>query len=592
MIDRATKLRWRRIFRRRKRQVEDLGIQTEEHLERHFFRRFGRLKDVRRFVVSWVMLFIVLGIGGVIQLRALSSYYQESRAVPGGSFSEGIIGSFTNANPLYASGPVDSAVSRLMFSSLFRYDENNVLVGDLVENWTVDERGLRYTFNLRPNVRWHDGHLLTAEDVVFTYKTIQNPDAKSPFFGSWQGITVESPDERTVVFILPNVLSSFPYALTNGIVPKHHLDDVPATQLRSADFNSAKPVGSGPFKWERVEVRGDLPETREEQIGLIPNEDYYGGTPKLQQFIIRSFHDEKQMIDVFNRGEIQAMVGLDTIPDSLKGENIQAFNIPLTGEVLVFFKTTMPELSDAKVRQALSMAIDVPTLVNGLPLPTVAARSPLLPDMVGYDKAITQAGLNIDQANALLDQAGWVKGTDGIRYKDGKPLRFRLFGQDSNEYKYVTEKLKQAWQNIGADAAVELIQDADLQGVASRHEYDVLLYGISLGTDPDVFPYWHSSQIDPRLPNHLNFSEYKSSVVDRALEAGRTRSDVAVRAVKYRPFLEAWRNDAPALALYQPRFVYITRGTLFNFGPRTLNGATDRYSNVNNWMVRQAKVDK
>ncbi len=592
MIDRTTRLRWRRLFRRRKRQVEDLGLQTEEHLERHFFRRFTRLRDVKRFVVSWLMLFTLLIVGGAIQLRALSSYYQQTIPIPGGSMSEGVIGAFTNANPLYANGPVDSAVARLVFSSLFVYDANNLLVGDLVENWTVDERGTHYTFYLKPNIKWHDGKPLTAEDVVFTYQTIQNPDAKSPLFGSWQGIKVATPDDRTVTFTLPNVLTSFPYALTNGIVPKHILSDMPPNQLRSASFNSASPVGSGPFKWDRIEVTGDLPEIRQERIGLIPNDGYYGEQPKLQHMIIHTFRDEKQLVESFNRGELQAMAGLTKVPDTLKSKDMQHHNVPLTGEVFVFFKMSQPELSDVRVRQAMTMAVNVPVIVSGISLPTIAARGPLLPDMIGYDKTITQLSFDQTQANALLDQAGWLRGENGMRAKDNKPLVLRLYGQQNSEYEYVSTELAKSWQAIGVDVQAQLLPDPELQGVVSRHDYDMLLYGISLGTDPDVFAYWHSTQADPRSPNRLNFSEYKSSVVDKALEAGRTRSDATIRAVKYKPFLEAWRNDAPALALYQPRFLYVTRGTLFNFEPKVMNSATDRYNNVVNWMIRQAKVDK
>lgn len=538
------------------------------------------------------MLFILLSVGGVVQLRALSGYYQENRPVPGGNFSEGVIGAFTNANPLYANGPVDSAVSRLIFSSLFAYDANNVLVGDLAQNWSVDDRGTKYTFILKPNVHWHDGELLTAEDIVFTYQTIQNPDAKSPLFGSWQGIKIEAPDAHTVTFTLPNVLSSFPYALTNGIVPKHILNSVAASQLRSADFNSVNPVGSGLFKWERIEVGGSTPETREEQIALVPNDDYYGEIPKLQHFTIHAFRDEKSLVNSFNRGELQAIAGLTKVPDPLNGKDVHQFNVPLTGEVLVFFKTSVPALSDTRVRQALSMAVDVPSLVNGLQLPTIAAKGPLLPDMVGYDKGLAQVSFNQSQANTLLDQAGWAKGADGVRTKDNKPLVLQLFGQKNSEYEYISKELEKAWRTLGVDVQTQLLADTDLQGLVNRHDYDILLYGISLGTDPDVFAYWHSSQADPRSPNRLNFSEYKSPVVDKALEAGRTRSDAAIRAVKYRPFLEAWRNDAPALALYQPRFLYITRGTLFNFNPKVMNSATDRYSNVSNWMVHQAKANK
>jgi peptide/nickel transport system substrate-binding protein len=593
MIDRTTKLRWRRRIRRRKRQVEDIGFQTEEQFERHFFRRLTRLFEVRRFVFSWIVLFILLIAGSVVQTLKLSPYYQKLVPAAGGTFSEGILGAFTNINPLYATGPVDSAASRLVFSSLFTYDRQNQLVGDLVDKWSVDDRGIQYTLHLKQNVKWHDGKPLTADDVLFTYQTIQNPDAKSPFFNGWQGIKMEAKDDTTIIFTLPNVLSSFPYALTNGIVPKHILDGTPPSQLRSVRFNSVSPIGSGAFKWDRIEVAGNTPDSREEQIGLVPNPSYYREKPKLQHFIIRSFKDENHMLDSFQRGELNAMAGLATVPDTIqKQPESHEYDIPLTGEVMVFFKTTQPNLTDVAVRQALVQAVDTPSIVRGLGYPAIGAHEPLLQNMFGYDKALTQLPFNTDQANKLLDQAGWNKGTDDIRRKGDKPLTFRLYSQSTSEYAYVTGELQKAWHKVGIDAQVVLQDDSDLQTTVNHHDYDALLYGISLGTDPDVFAYWHSSQADPRAPSRLNLSEYRSGIADKALEAGRTRSDATLRAIKYRPFLEAWRNDAPALALYQPRFVYVTHGTLFNFDPTVLNSATDRYNNVANWMIRQAKVTK
>jgi peptide/nickel transport system substrate-binding protein len=126
----------------------------------------------------------------------------------------------------------------------------------------------------------------------------------------------------------------------------------------------------------------------------------------------------------------------------------------------------------------------------------------------------------------------------------------------------------------------------DLQVAIDTRDYDALLYGISIGTDPDQFAYWHSSQADPRSPRRLNFSDYSSRVADSALEAGRTRIDPALRAAKYVPFLQAWHDDVPAYALYRPRFLYVTRGTLFNFDQRAMNNPTDRFSNIENWMIR------
>jgi peptide/nickel transport system substrate-binding protein len=115
------------------------------------------------------------------------------------------------------------------------------------------------------------------------------------------------------------------------------------------------------------------------------------------------------------------------------------------------------------------------------------------------------------------------------------------------------------------------------------------LYGVSVGVDPDVYVYWHSSQADALSPVRLNLSEYKSSQADASLEAGRTRLDPALRTEKYKPFLQAWQADAPALGMYQPRFLYITHGQVFGLSQHAVNSDADRFTNVQNWEVRQAR---
>lgn len=593
MISRTTKLRWRRHVRRSRVAVEDFGVQTEENLDRHLFRRLARVYIVRRFIIMWMLLVGLMITGLVLQTRGLTSYYRSLQPVPGGTYTEGIIGSYTNSNPLYASGGVDRAVSRLIFASLLKYDANNNLVGDLAEHWEIDATELRYTVRLRPDLRWHDDKALTADDVIFTYSTIQKPDARSPLLPSWQGITLEKVDERTVVFVLPNSLSSFPYALTNGIVPKHLLESVPVSRLRSDRFNTISPVGSGPFRLDSIEVSGTTPETRRESIGLSANADYHAGQPKLQRFTIHSFKTEQELLKSFHDRELNAIVGLTSVPDTLqKLSGVREHSIPLTGEVIVFFKTTSPVLSDVKVRQALVKAADTAAIIRGLEHPVITARGPLLSSHIGYDKNLVQLPHNVAEANALLDSAGWATGPDGIRMKDGVPLRFTLHGQSTSEYQYVTQMLQKQWRAVGVNAVIDLRESSELQAVVAEHSHDALLYGISLGTDPDVFAYWHSSQADPRAATRLNLSEYRSTAADNALEAGRTRSDPAIRAAKYRPFLEAWRNDAPALVLYQPRFLYITRGTVYGFDSKILNNATERFANVEQWMVREVKTNK
>ncbi len=591
MVKRLTRLRWHRRFRRGQHHVENLGQQAEEHIEEHFFKRLGRLYDIKRFISTWVILFVVLMIGVLMQASELTTYYKALKPEPGGIYTEGILGTFTNANPLYATGPVDASAAQLVFSGLMKYDSNNQLVGDLAEKLQSDDRAVTYTVTLRKDAFWHDGIPLTAEDVVFTYKTIQNPDTKSPLLPNWQGVQIVAKDMHTVVFTLPHALASFPHSLTNGIVPKHLLANIPYTQLRSISFNTAKPVGSGPFKWEKIEVHGDTPEKREEQIGLVANPQYHGGATKLNRFTIRAFHDESRMVSSFKNQELTAMAGLETTPDGIPVDpSIHTYNIPLSGEVIVFLKTTSDVLQEQRVRQALVKATDTTDIIKGLGYPVAVAKGPLLKKDIGYDPKLLQFPTNVPEAKTLLDQAGWVVGADGIRAKGSKKLSFRLFSQSTSQYSLVAQKLQAQWRQIGVDAQVILQPESDLQGTIAFHNYDALLFGIALGSDPDVFAYWHSTQADIRSANRLNFSEYKSGTTDRALEAGRARSDQQLRSAKYRPFLTAWRDDAPGIALYQPRFLYITRGQVFGFTPTTLDAGPDRFSNVNNWMIRETET--
>ena len=590
MIDRVTKLRWRRRIRSGKNQVEDLGSQAEQGFEEHLIKRMSRLGRVRRFIAIWVALIVLLLGGLFIQIRKLQGYYLTNQPAPGGIYSEGILGSFTNVNPIYAVGSVDSSVSRLVFAGLFTFNDKNQLVGELAKSYTVDARGTTYTVLLKDNLQWQDGRPLTAEDVVFTYTTIQNPDTKSPLASSWQGIKVAAIDKKTVSFTLPSILSAFPYSMVNGIIPKHVLGKVAPEQMRSVLFNTNSPIGSGPFKWDAIEIVGTADEDREQRIALKPNDSYVNGQPKLDSFVIRSFANEIKMRNAFKKGELNGVVGLSKIPDDLLEDNsVRVYNIPLNSQVLLFLKTTTPVLSDQKVRQAISYGLNTGAVRLAADVPVLPSDSPLLANQLGYDKTLTQKTGSPEQAAKLLDEAGWKLNDKGIRVKDGKELTLAITTQNNQTYESVAKNIKKQMALIGVNVEIVVLKDNELQSALAVHDYDSLLYGISLGPDPDVFAYWHSSQADLRSPSHLNFSEFKSTAADKALEAGRTRSDPATRAIKYRPFLDAWSKEAPAVALYQPRFLYVVREPLANFNPTRMNTGTDRYNEVNQWMIRETK---
>lgn len=586
------RFRFRRRLRKGQRQVEDLSTQAEEHIDRHLLRRFGRLAPVQRFVISWLGLLVLLIGAMVAQNLSLSSHYQTLRTVPGGIYNEGVHGRFTNASPLYATSDADTTVSRLIFAGLFSVDERGKLIGDLASDYSVDAHGMTYTVHLKPGLKWQDGQPLTSADVLFTYQTIQSPDAKSPLQNSWQGIEVAAPDAGTVTFKLPGLLAAFPYNLTNGIVPKHALDKVPVADLRSADFNTVKPIGAGPFAWQAIEVSGDgNPRNAQEQIALTPFADYQGGKPKLQKFIVQVFANQQQMIDAFEAGQLTAAEGLTEVPTEIaNSRSARVHSLLLRAANMVFFKTSEGVLADGQVRQALVQSVNVPHIIHSLDYQTRQVREPLLLGQLGYDRTLVQTSYNPKAAKALLDSAGWVPGKQGVRSKADKILSFTLTVANTPESRSVSKKLQSYWHELGAKADLQFLDAAEFQNALTYHGYEAILNGISIGTDPDVFVYWDSSQADIRSANRLNISEYKSAAADTALEAGRTRLDPSLRVIKYKPFLQAWQQDNPALGLYQPRLLYLTNGFVAGLTSQPINTTADRFINVHNWEIREAKV--
>jgi len=588
---RHLRLRFRRGWRQSQRQVEGLGSQAEKNLEQLFFRRYDRLLPVRRFVIAWLALICLLIAGLVAQNISLSGYYQTLRPVAGGIYNEGVLGTFTNANPLYATSDVDATVSRLLFAGLLTYDSHGQLTGELAKDYSADEHGSTYTVHLKPGLKWQDGAPLTSADVVFTYQLIQNPDAQSPLLHSWQGITVSAPDPQTVVFKLPDPLASFPHNLTNGIVPQHVLAKTPAVDMRAADFNTVKPVGAGPFAWNAIQVAGGDPSTAQEQIALKPFSDYANGRPKLQEFVVHAYASQPQLVAAFKTGQLTAVEGLNELPPELqKLPEADVHNLLLRAATMVFFKTSSGVLADAQVRSALVGAADVPTIIKKLGYPTHAVREPFLAGQLGYDPSLTQAGFNLKGAQQTLDADGWTLAANGKRTKNGQSLSFTLSAANTPEYARVARQLVAQWKQLGVDVHLELQDPADFQTTLSYHGYDAVLYGISIGNDPDVFVYWDSSQADVRSANRLNLSEYKNTTADTSLEAGRTRLDPALRTLKYKPFLQAWRQDNPALGLYQPRLLYLTNGQVAGLTEQPISTAADRFENVQNWEIRQARV--
>lgn len=559
------------------------------HIDRHIFRRLNNFAEVGRFLTAWVLLLVVLVSGVIYQTRGLSQYYLSTQSVEGGVVSEGMIGTYTNPNPIFASSTIDLSVSRLLFNSILTYDDKGALVNDLAESVKRSDDGLTYTVVLRKNTLWHDGRQLSSKDVLYTYKAIQNPDTKSPYNVSWQGVKIEAPDDYTVTFVLPSPLNSFPLSLTNGIVPAHILEKLSFSELRSTDFN-VSPIGTGPFKISKVVRIDDFESiTKRQRIETVRNDAYFKGRPMLDAFVIYALSSEDDLHQYLADKEIDSAI-FNSRPDLTEEEQKYTVDpIPLLAGTYLFYNTSKAPFDSVEFRQAISSAIDVNEIISNLGYPVQKVDSPLLPIHTGYDRAIVQSGYNPDSARTILDTLGWIRADDSsIRTKDGVQLELTITTLEGSDFSKLAASIQSKLNaDLGVKVNIITKKPAEIQSTLLQHTYEVLLYGITLGVDPDVYAYWHSSQA---IAERFNLSLYKSDQADRSLEAGRTRPDVGLRAAKYRPFLEAWKKDSPALGMYQPPVFYVTQTKIFNFQPTRLNTTADRFYDVHNWQIQTNKL--
>ncbi len=586
MVKFSNKFSLKKRVRNTKKNVEQAQEATTDTVNKHLVRRWGKLREVRRFVIGWLVLVAVLALGVIIQSGTLKNYYMEDVPVAGGTYLEGVVGEFSSLNPIFAISAPDSSVTKLVFSSLLKYDDSNTLVGDLATEWEMDEKELVYTVKLRNDVYWQDGQKFTAADVVFTYEAIQSPDTSSPLAASWRGVEIKALDEYTVSFTLPNEYTPFLHSLTNGIIAKHLFDDVTFEELRASDQNF-EPIGTGPFQFARLFASDER-----SQVNLVRNESYYAGAPYIDEFVMLGYDDYGAMLDGFRNGELTAITSLRSFDlDELADlEYAKEVNSPLFNQVYIFLNTKDPLLKNSTIRKALALATDRNAIFGVLGGRYPIGDSPLLKDQLGYDDKLVQPKLNVDKANKLLDKAGWVRGKDGIRIKDNKQLQIDIVSQNSDEYPGVLAQIQRDWLKVGIVVNLSLISDQEFtQNYIAPHDYQALIFGVTQGVDPDVFPYWHSSQAKT---NGFNLSNYNNKEADLTLEAGRTRSDPNLRVEKYKAFLEQWMKDNPAIALYRPVFNYMVRTSVKGIEPRSLAAPVDRFNDVTTWSVKTQQVRK
>lgn len=574
----------RKSIRKRARKIEQV---TTRHAHRFLIHRWENVRDVRRFALAWLLLVVVLiGLTG-FQTVLFSDMYNRVAASGGGTYAEGVIGPLDSFNPIYASNNAERSASELIFSGLFSYDYFNELRGDLAESWTIKDEGATYVIGLKKTVRWHDGAPFTADDVVYTVNTIKNTQARSPLNASWRGVTVEKIDTHTVEFKLPAPYAPFPHALTFGILPNHLLGQVPPERLRESSFNR-EPIGTGPFKFRNLQIINA--DNGRVVLHMSANDGYLRGQPKLDRFQLHVYEGRDEIRQAYLSNEITAAADLsfsDVRSISSERDDTRVSDAGLYDGVYALFKTNSPILKDKKVRAALRLAIDRQEIIDKLDGYARPLEGPLLPDQTEGFEEVVQPAYNRKAAESALDKAGWKKNRDGTRVKDEQVLKLAVASLRTGDYPAAMESIVSQWRAIGVEIETQLVAPDDVQqSVLLPRAYDVLIYELAIGADPDVYAYWHSSQADPR---GYNLSNYESDIADDALVSARSRSESELRDAKYEDFIRTWINDVPAVALYQPTLHYVTSSETRALSPKsTIVDPVSRYRNVERWTVERS----
>lgn len=565
---------------------------TTKHARKFIFQRLNNIRDARREIMLWLIIVGVMIGTVVLQLAWFGGNYLTTTAAAGGTYSEASRGPIKTLNPLYATTDAELSASRLLFSSLYSYDTTGHLTSDLAIKTDANEDGTVYTVTLRSDAMWHDDVKLTAKDVAFTINLIKNPNTRAPLAVNWRDVNVKALDDDTVQFTLPAAYAAFTHALTFPVLPEHILKDVGPGVLRQNGF-SGNPVGSGPFRF--VLMRNDEGSDDDRVVHLSVNKSYYKGQPKLEHFDIHALNDTNEITRALQTGEVNAAASLD--PDSASRVTKNPFRDiarPIDSGVYALFNTKNDILSSPEVRIALRAAIDTDALRQSIPGKPNELYLPFFKGQIGDTNDIAAPKFDRKKAGDLLTAAGWK--LDGkTRVKDGRPLKLTLTTIKNTTYQHVAKNIVDSWKAVGVQADVNVIDTQQpnspfVQNILQPRNFDVLLYELEIGADPDVYAYWSSTQTGS---DGYNFTGYNNGLADANLTSARAISNLAQRNLKYHAFAEQWLKDAPAVGLYQAVASYVASRDTTSIDPdATLVRPEDRFANVLYWSVGDKIVYK
>lgn len=537
----------------------------------------GELRWLRWFAGVAIMMTVVIAIhSGLTHIRQAPKR--------GGTLTEGIVGPPQYINPVLAGASnVDTELTHLTYRGLMQVGSNFHLTFDLAQSVDISADGKTYTFMLKPNLRWSDGQPLTSADVQYTIETIIDQDYHSPLAGLFQGITVEAPNGRTVVFRLDQPLAPFLSYLTVGLLPQRAWVDSTPQTFRLAELNSKPTISNGPYRFSSLtkDRTGSI-----RSYTFARNPFFSGTTPFIDKIILKFYPDATTAIEAIKNNSIDALGGIDPADRTTisKHHAVTAFNISQLTAVF-FNQRSNLALKTKEVRLALASAVDRNDLTrrvlqgNGL-----AIYGPILPGYFGFNPDLKRYPFDLTQAENILEQAGWKKNAQGVRQKGSQQLTFTFSVVNDPTLVAVAEAVTANWRKIGAHIELKKIEAGRMQkDVIRPRNYEALLFGQLFGSDPDPFPFWDSSQ---NRDAGFNLAIFFNKKIDQDVEHGRTTIDPKQRATDYFDFQNIVSEEVPAIFLYQQQYLYAQIKALRGINNLRLVSGHDRFLGIEHWYLK------